>query len=280
MNIIDAHQHLWDASALRYPWLEGFDALKSRYSEADYRLATSGTSVVKSVHVEADPAPGCEVAEVKWLSAIARADCVISAIVAAAPLEAMEHRAVLEQLQAYPLVVGVRRMAWHRKDPDFYRTPELINGVNALVDFGYSFDLCANAAQLDAAIELVRESPDVSHAINHCGGPDIAGNGFQPWADKMAVLASFPNTICKISGIVTRASSNWNQTVLKAYIGHLIAIFGWDRVLFGSDWPVCTLAATYAQWLDALQWATQDATAEEKHKLFFDNAKRFYRITH
>ena len=278
MNLIDAHQHLWDAAALQYPWLEGFDALNSRYSAADYRNVTAGTSVVRSVHVEADPAPGVEVAEVAWLSAIARSDGMIGAIVAAAPLESPDHRAVLERLQGYPLVVGVRRMAWHRTDPDFYRTAELIKGVNSLVDFGFSFDLCANSAQLEAAIELVRETPNVSHAINHCGGPDIAGNGYQPWADKMTVLASFPNTVCKISGIVTRANPSWTQADLEPYIAHLIAVFGWDRVLFGSDWPVCTLAAQFDQWLDTLKWATQDATDEDKQKLFFDNAKRFYRI--
>lgn len=279
MDLIDAHQHLWDATALRYPWLDGFEALKSRYSAEDYRLATAGTSVVRSVHVEADPAPGCEVTEVAWLNAIARSDGMIGAIVAAAPLESPDHRDILERLQEYPLVVGVRRMAWHRTDPDFYRTPDLIKGVNTLVDFGYSFDLCANSAQLDAAIELVRETPNVSHAINHSGGPDIAANGYQPWADKMTVLASFPNTVCKISGMVTRANSNWNQTDLKPYIEHLIKVFGWDRVLFGSDWPVCTLAAEYGQWLEALNWATLDATNEEKRRLFFDNASRFYRIT-
>jgi L-fuconolactonase len=278
VRIIDAHQHLWDTAALRYPWLEGFDALRQRYTAADYRQAAAGIEVVRSVHVEADPAPDDEAAEVHWLTGIAREDGMIGAIVAAAPLERPDRRAVLARLTENPLVVGIRRMAWHRPDPDFYRTPGLIEGVHALADYGLTFDLCAHTDQLHAAIALVRETPEIAHAINHCGGPDIAGGRFQPWADAMSELAAFPHTVCKVSGLVTRTRPGWTREDLKPYIDHLVSAFGYGRLLFGSDWPVCTLAAEYRQWLDALMWAVQGASDEEQRRLFHDNARRFYRI--
>lgn len=278
VRIIDTHQHLWDTSALRYPWLDGSDALGKRYDAADYRKAVEGLDVVRTVHVEAAPAPGDEVAEVERLTRIAEQDGMIGAVVAAAPLETPQGDEVLRALSSYPLVVGIRRMAWHQADPDFYLCPALTEGVRRLENYGLSFDLCAHAGQHAAAIALVRATPRIRHAINHCGGPDIAGDGFQPWADTMRELASFPNTVCKVSGLVTRAKPDWKKEDLKPYIDHLIDVFGFDRLMFGSDWPVCTLAAEYRQWFDALLWAVRDASEEERQKLFHDNAKRFYRI--
>ncbi len=279
MQIIDAHQHLWDTSELGYPWLEGFDGLRQRYGPEDYRAAIGGIDIAKSVHIEADPAPGAEVAEVDRLVRIAEEDGMIGAIVATAPLESEDRTEVLEKLAAdYPMVVGIRRMAWHHEDPAFYRWPALIEGVKALPGYGFTFELCANITQLDAAVDLVRATPDVSHAINHCGGPDIAGGGFAPWADYMRQLAEFPNTVCKISGLVTRAGEGWTRNDLRPYIDHLLESFGFDRVMYGSDWPVCTLGATYAGWFETLDDAVKNVSDEARRKLFHDNARVFYRL--
>jgi L-fuconolactonase len=278
LKIIDTHQHLWDTSNLRYPWLEDFDALEKRYTAADYRRATEGLNVVRSVHVEGDPAPEHVVDEAKWLTGISETDGMIGAIVAAAPLENPDVEATLERLTEWELVVGIRRMAWHETDNQFYTRPELIRGVQLLEKFDLSFDLCAHSEQLPAAIELVKASPNVRHAVNHCGGPDIEGGKFQAWADAMRELASFDNVHCKVSGIVTRAGENWTKEELKPYIDHLVSAFGFERLMFGSDWPVCTLAAEYRDWFDALLWAVEDASDDEKRRLFHDNAERFYRI--
>ena len=212
------------------------------------------------------------------MAQIVQTDNMIGAIVASAPLEAPNAEEILKQLAEYKLVVAIRRMAWHRPDNQFYRSPELIEGVQLLEQFNLSFDLCANHQQLGAAIDLVRATPDVRHAVNHCGGPDIKGKRFQPWADHISELAAFDNVHCKVSGIVTTASENWTKAELKPYIDHLVAKFGYDRLMFGSDWPVCTLAAEYRQWVEALLWAVQEATDVERQKLFHDNAKQFYRI--
>lgn len=278
LKVIDTHQHLWDTSNLSYPWLEDFDALGKRYLIDDYRRACEGINVVRSVHVEADVAPAQVVEEVKWLAQIVQSDDMIGAVVAAAPLEAASAEDILKQLTEHELVVAIRRMAWHNPDNQFYRSSELIKGVQLLERYNLSFDLCANHQQLPAAIDLVKATPNVQHAVNHCGGPDIKGEQFQPWADHISELASFDNVNCKVSGIVTTAKDRWTESELKPYIDHLVTAFGFDRLMFGSDWPVCTLAAEYEQWFDALLWAIKDASDTDKQKLFHDNAKRFYRI--
>jgi L-fuconolactonase len=278
LKIIDTHQHLWDTSNLSYPWLDDFDALGKRYLIEDYRQACEGLNVVRSVHVEADVVPTQVVDEVKWLAQIVQTDDMIGAIVASAPLEESSTEEILKQLTEYELVVAIRRMAWHLPDNQFYRSPELIKGVQLLEKFNLSFDLCANHQQLPAAIDLVRATPNVRHAVNHCGGPDIKGEQFQSWADHISELASFDNVHCKVSGIVTTASENWTKAELKPYIDHLVAAFGYDRLMFGSDWPVCTLAAEYQQWLEALLWSVQSATDADRQKLLHDNAQQFYRI--
>ncbi len=278
LKIIDTHQHLWDTANLEYPWLEGFDLLRKQYTAQDYREAIGDVNVVNSVHVEGDAAEKHIVQEVAWLTHIAETDGMIGAIAAAAPLEKPNAEAILKQLTAFALVVGVRRMAWHLPDNQFYASPELIRGVKLLAKFNLSFELCAKHAQLPAAIELVKATPDVKHAVNHCGGPDIKGGQFEPWATHMQELAAFENVHCKVSGIVTTASEDWTPEELKPYIRHLVAAFGYERLMFGSDWPVCTLAAEYHEWLEALLWAVDDASDAEKNRLFYQNALEFYSL--
>ncbi len=278
LKIIDTHQHLWDTENLEYPWLEGFDLLGKRYTPQDYREAIGDLNVVKSVHVEGDPAEADVVKEVEWLTEIAETDGMIGAIAAAAPLEKPNAEAILTQLAEFPLVVGVRRMAWHHPDPQFYAMPELIKGVKLLAKYDLSFELCANHAQLPAAITLVKATPNVRHALNHCGGPDVKGGQFEPWATHIRELAAFENVHCKISGIVTTASENWTPEELKPYIQHLVETFGYERVMFGSDWPVCTIASTYREWVEALLWAVSDASDAEKNRLFYENALEFYSV--
>ena len=278
LKIIDTHQHLWDTANLEYPWLDGFDLLRQQYTPQDYRDAIGDINVVKSVHVEGDPAETHVVQEVEWLTHIAETDGMIGAIAAAAPLEKPNVEAILEQLAAFDLVVGIRRMAWHNPDNQFYASPELINGVKLLAKYDLSFELCAKHDQLSAAIELVRVTPNVKHAVNHCGGPNIKDDEFEPWATHMRKLTAFDNVHCKVSGIVTTASENWTSEELKPYIRHLVDTFGFDRLMFGSDWPVCTLAAEYHEWLEALLSVIEDVSDAEKNRFFYQNALEFYRI--
>ena len=277
-KIIDTHHHLWDTDQLPYPWLDGFELLQQKYTLQDYRDAIGELNVVKSVHVEGDPAETHAVQEAEWLTDIAETDGMIGAIVAAAPLEKQDVESILEQLVEFDLVVGIRRMAWHNPDNQFYASPELIAGVRSLAKYDLSFDLCAKHDQLHAAIELVKSTPNVRHAVNHCGGPNIKDGEFEPWATHMSELAAFENVYCKVSGIVTTASENWTTEELKPYIRHLVDVYGFDRLMFGSDWPVCTLAAEYHAWFEALMACIGDASDSENNRFFYENALAFYRL--
>ncbi len=277
-KIIDTHQHLWDTSNLEYPWLDGFDLLRQQYTPQDYRDAVGDLNVVKSVHVEGDPAETDVIKEVEWLTQIAETDGMIGAIAAAAPLEKPDVETTLEKLAAFDLVVGIRRMAWHNPDNEFYATRELINGVRLLAKYDLSFELCAKHDQLPAAITLVKATPNIMHAVNHCGGPNIKDDEFEPWATHMKELAAFENVCCKVSGIVTTASENWTPEDLKPYILHLVETFGYDRLMFGSDWPVCTLTSDYHEWVEALFLAIDGASDAEKNRFFYQNALEFYKM--
>ena len=277
-KIIDTHHHLWDTSNLPYPWLDGFDLLQQQYTPQDYRNAIGDINVINSVHVEGDPAETHVVQEVEWLTQVAETDGMIGAIAAAAPLENPHVESTLEQLSGLELVVGVRRMAWHHPDNQFYASPELINGVRLLAKYDLSFELCAKHDQLLAAINLVNATPEIRHAVNHCGGPNIKDGEFELWATHMRKLAAFENVHCKVSGIVTTASENWTADELKPYIRHLVEVFGFDRLMFGSDWPVCTLAASYREWFEALLSVIEDASDAEKNLFFYQNASEFYKI--
>jgi predicted TIM-barrel fold metal-dependent hydrolase len=152
--------------------------------------------------------------------------------------------------------------------------------VAALASFGLSFDICVLARQLPIAIKLVSKCPGVVFILDHCGVPQVKEKNLDPWRSHITEIAKFPNIVCKISGLVAYADfKNWTEEDLRPFVEHAIASFGWDRVLFGSDWPVCTLSASYRQWVEALQAITQDAGEINQRKLFHDNAVRVYRLS-
>ena len=142
-----------------------------------------------------------------------------------------------------------------------------------------SFDICIRDHQLPVAIELVKACPEVSFILDHCGNPDIKNRNYEVWRERIVEIASLPNVAIKVSGIVVNTDiENWTVEDLRPAVEHVIASFGWDRVMFGSDWPVCTLAASYRQWFDALNFLVKDASEENKRKLFKENAVKFYRL--
>ncbi len=135
------------------------------------------------------------------------------------------------------------------------------------------------ARQLPQAINLIKQCPDVNFILDHCGNPDIKNRDYSSWRERMREVAGLPNVACKISGIVVNTNiENWAVEDLRSAVEHVIECFGWDRVMFGSDWPVCTLAASFKQWFDALLFLTRDAGEENQRKLFRDNAERVYRL--
>ncbi|MEO6727245.1 MAG: amidohydrolase [Blastocatellia bacterium] len=281
MQIVDTHQHLWDLDLLSYSWTARSPHFNRSFRLSDYAEATQGIEVIKSVHVEADIDEPDMLAETRYILGLAeRDDNPITGVVAAARPEYEGFREYVEQIAGHPNLKGLRRIL-HVVPDDVSTTPLFAENIRTLEGYGLSFDICVLARQLPLAINLVKQCPNVSFILDHCGNPDIKNRNYKAWREGMAQLASYPNVLaCKISGIVVNTDiPNWTVEDLRPAVEGVIETFGWDRVMFGSDWPVCTLAASFKHWLEALSFLTKDAGEENRQKLFRENAERVYRLS-
>lgn len=280
MQIVDAHQHLWDPDLFRYSWLDSLPALNRSFCMPDYLAAAGGLNVVKSVHLEADVDEPYMLDETRHLLALAdQPDNPLEGIVACARPESKDFISYLDQIAGHPKLKGIRRVL-HTQPDELGQGATFVNNVAALSGYGLSFDLCVLARQLPIAIKLVSKCPDGVFILDHCGVPQVKEGNLDPWRSYITEIAGFPNVSCKISGLVAYADpQRWTVEHLRPFVEHTIASFGWDRVLFGSDWPVCTLSASYPQWVEALQAIMQGAGEVNQRKLFHDNAIRVYRLS-
>lgn len=278
-DLVDSHVHLWDVDRLPYVWLEDHPSLNRTHDLDAFDRATGAVPVDTFVFVECtesfdDPTSR---REVEWVRALAEEDPRIAGIVAHASLEKGDQvQKHLDWLADRPLVTGVRRLL--QDEPvAFFGQSDFIDGVRALADYDFSFDLTVRAPQLPQAVELVDACPNVRFVLDHLGKPRIREGAFDPWAQHLAALAERPNVVCKISGVLTEAHPEaWTIASVRPYIDEALAQFGADRVLFGGDWPVLRLAADYPTWVDVLGTVLEGASATEKAALFRANAERVY----
>ncbi|HEX3799714.1 MAG TPA: amidohydrolase family protein [Verrucomicrobiae bacterium] len=278
--IVDTHVHLWDPTRLRYSWLDGVASLNRPFLPADFAAASANANVIKIIFVEASCEPNQGLAEVDWVSGLAKTESRLRGIVAHASLEnGLAVESELAALATRPLVKGVRRLLQGETDPNFLRQPKFVAGVKLLAKFGFTFDLCIRQHQLRAATQLVRTTPEVNFVLDHFGKPDVRGKQTEPWATELKELAALPNVICKLSGLTTEADlEHWQSDDLKFYFARTLEFFGYERVLFGSDWPVSTLATTYQRWVETVREMVSSASLADQAKLFHANAERIYRI--
>ncbi|MDA0747195.1 MAG: amidohydrolase family protein [bacterium] len=277
--IVDTHVHLWDPKRLRYPWLDDLPALNRPFLLEDYREHCGVVQVERMVFLQCDCIASQFLDEVEWVTAVADGEPRIQGIVPFAPLEEGEEvRGALETLSQNPLVKGVRRLI-QSEDVAFCVQPDFVRGVQLLAAYDLSFDICIKHPQLANTIRMVRQCPEVQFVLDHIGKPNIKNGLMEPWARELKELAGFPNVWCKMSGVMTEGDlDGWTREDLKPYIDQVISCFGFDRMMFGGDWPVATLAGRYPEWVEALSWALEGCTEEEKKKLFHDNAIDFYRL--
>lgn len=278
--IIDTHLHLWDPGVLKYPWLEEISALRRPFLLEDFKKACGPVKVDKMVFFQCEPDPGQNMKEVDWVTSLAAKDNRIQGIVSGAALETGEKiRPFLEELATRKLARGVRRIIQFEKEIEFCLQPDFVRGVQILPEYDFSFDICISHFQMANTIKLVKQSPKVKFILDHIGKPDIKNQVFEPWKQEMKTLASFPNVWCKISGVATEGDhKKWKKEDLRPYIEHAFACFGFDRVMFGGDWPVATLAIGYPKWVETLEWVVEGCSKAERKKLFYDNAVKFYRL--
>ena len=280
MQIVDSHQHLWDLDLFRYSWLDSLPSLNRTFRMPDYLAAAKGLNVVKSVHLEADVDELYMLDETRHLLALAdQPDNPLEGIVACGRPESEDFKSYLDQIAGHRKLKGIRRVL-HTQPDEVGKGATFIRNVAALSNYGLSFDICVLDRQIPIAINLVSRCPDVAFILDHCGVPQIKEKNLHPWRTYITEIAQFPNVSCKISGLVAYADPmRWTTDDLRPFVEHTIASFGWDRVLFGSDWPVCTLSASYQQWVESLRTMTQAAGEVNERKLFYDNAIRVYRLS-
>ena len=281
LSIIDSHVHLWNPDKVEIPWLSNVPPINNLRTLEGYAADTAGLEIEGIVYLQVEVAPPYALIEARDLVAQVRSGTLIKAVVAWAPLEFGDKCAYfLEEMNAIGSEVrGIRRIVQDEPDPEFCLQPRFVEGTKLLAKYNLSCDLCCNFRQLPAIVELVRRCPDTQFIMDHIAKPNVRGGQFEPWATQMRMLAELPNVVCKISGVLTEADhAGWSIDDVRPYAMHALESFGPDRVVFGSDWPVVTLAAPYKKWVEVLDSFTEDWSAADKAKLWRENAKRFYRI--
>ena len=278
--IVDTHLHVWDPSRLTYPWLSDVPVLHKPFVLEDYRAACADVKVEKMVFLQCEVDFAQYQQEADWVTSLAAEDPRIEGIVPWAPLEQGEAaRPALERLAENRLVKGIRRIIQFEPDVTFCLQPDFVKGVQMLSDFNLSFDICIAHHQMEHAIQLVQQCPQVKFVLDHIGKPDIKGQVLEPWRSHIKQLAELPHVYCKVSGLVVEADmEHWQPTDLRPYLSHVFESFGFDRVLFGGDWPVVIQAAPLERWIETLWSEVAGCSTSEKQKLFYDNGVAFYRL--
>jgi len=279
--IVDTHVHLMDPKLHDHPGLaEGMPQLMKTWAPADFSAAAGSVEIDKIVFMEVVPDRGQEIAEARWVASLAQADPRIEGIVARAPLEEDESTAgqVLDGLKRIPMVRGIRRLI-QGEAAGFALQPQMVANVRRLAEYDMSFDICIHHPQLAESIELVEQCPEVSFILDHIGKPDIKAGTLEPWKTELRRLASLPNVVCKVSGVATEADwDHWTDDDVRPYLDHVIDCFGFDRLVYGGDWFVASLATTYPRWVETIDRVLEGCSDLEKRKLFRDNAIAFYRL--
>lgn len=279
MKIIDTHQHLWDLGQFGYSWTENVPKLKRSFLMEDYLKAVEGLEMQGSVHVEADVDRRFMLDETRHVLRLSeQADNPLMGVVAAARPEFDGFREYIESIAGHPNLKGIRRIL-HTQPDGLGTTTTFVGNVRSLAGYGLSFDICMLARQLPEAVTLIEKCPEVSFILDHCGNPDIKSGELAGWREQIRIISGFPNVTCKVSGILVNTDiDNWKVDDLRPSVEHVIESFGWDRVMFGSDWPVCTLAAELKTWVGALLQIASGAAETDLQKLFSENATRVYRL--
>jgi L-fuconolactonase len=275
-TIVDSHVHLWDPRRFRMPWLDDNSALRRPFGLAEFAEHTRGVPVDTLVYVQVDATPAYGLLEAR-----AAVEQNVAGVVAWAPVEdgaiAASYLDALTEMGSR--IKGVRRLLQSEDDPEFLIAPSFLEGLRILPRYGLSFDICIRNDQLARSIDMVRACPETQFILDHLGKPNAREHRLQPWRDQLTELSALPNVVCKISGLVTEADhASWSIEDVEPYVSHALEVFGEERVLFGGDWPVVTLASTYRRWVDTLEELTRNLSPTAKRNLWADNARRVYRL--
>ncbi len=274
---VDAHQHYWEPSRGDYDWMPQDDPILARkYMPADLAASLEKHGVAWTVLVQA----AATVEETEYLLGIADASETVAGVVGWVDFENPDHVHHLKRLARHPKFVGVRPMIQDIPDVDWMLRDDVQWAYQTIVELDLTFDALGFPPHLDNFLTLLRRYPKMRVVVDHCMKPRIRDHpeGFDRWAEGMSRLADQTRAYCKLSGLVTEAGKDWTPDDLRPYATHVLSAFGPDRVMWGSDWPVCLLRASYDVWREAAKALTAHLGEEERAQIFGGTAARFYRL--
>lgn len=281
MPLVDCHQHLWDLSKLKLAWVKEGQPLAHSFTPKEYAEHTQGLNIVKSVYMEVDVVEADEQKEVDYIVGLieAKSSPTVAAVVGGRPAKGDEFRKYVAQFKGSPYVKGLRQVVHNEKDPPgLSLQKEFVAGVRHLGELGLSWDICIRPGELTDAAKLIGECPGTRFILDHCGNAPIHdAKKMGQWKKDIATVAGHKNVVGKVSGVAASAKKDMPLVdQLAPAVKHTIEVFGWDRVMWASDWPVVTLGAALKDWVAAAKEIVKDQPAERQKKLFHDNAVKFY----
>jgi L-fuconolactonase len=271
---IDAHQHCWRTARNDYGWLTpALAPLYRDFMPTDLVPLLKRCGVEKTILVQAAPTE----AETEFLLALARETEFVAGVVGWVDFTARDVIDQITRLAKDPLLVGLRPMVQDITDDDWLLRADLKPAFRALVAHDLVFDALVRPRHLSRLLVVLDRNPELTVVVDHAAKPEIRLNRFVPWGADIAAIGARPNTACKLSGLVTEASPTWTQSDLKPVVEHVLGVFGPNRILWGSDWPVVTMAVSYERWYETALALTADCSQQET--IFGGNAARIYLST-
>ncbi|MFE5917149.1 amidohydrolase family protein [Streptomyces sp. NPDC056468] len=278
MTVVDAHHHVWDLSVRDQDWITGPELrpLRRDFTVADLASEARAAGVDRTVLVQTVTVPE----ETPEFLALAAEHDLIAGVVGWTDLtrpDVAEELARLRELPGGRYLKGIRHQVQGEPDPEWLLRADVRRGLSAVAEAGLAYDLVVLPHQLPACARAAADLPELTFVLDHSGKPPIASSTREPWTRDVRAVAALPNTVCKLSGLVTEADlTNWTVTDLRPYADAVLKAFGPGRLMFGSDWPVCTLAATHGEVLAAATELTAALSAAERAQFFEGTAARVY----
>lgn len=270
---LDSHQHFWNYSQADYPWIPQGTPLLSDWLPTDLAPLLDREGLEGCIAVQARQS----LAESHWLIELANRQPIIKGVVGWVDLQAEDVDKDLSELARHQKFVGVRHVVQDEPDDKFMLRPNFLRGIGMLKAHKFTYDILIFPKQLPAAIELVRQFPEQPFVLDHIAKPHIKDGSISPWREQISELAKYPNVMCKVSGMVTEANhKGWKYEDFVPYLDVVTEAFGTDRLMYGSDWPVCLLAAPYEEVFGIARRYFENFSNADKDRIFGGNAERFY----
>lgn len=275
--IIDAHQHFWNYSPQKHSWISPeMGMLKRDFLPEDLQKIYEENGINACVAVQAEQSEK----ETMFLLQLAEEYEFIKGVVGWVELRSRDLEKRLEHYRKFKKLKGFRHLVQDEPNPDFLLDADFQEGLGMLEKYGFTYDLLVYPHQLNAAIKTAGNFPHLKFVVDHIAKPPIKQQVMEPWKEAINSIGSYPNVYCKISGLITEASwESWKEADIAPYLDVVLRSFGIDRVMFGSDWPVCLVAGSYPQVLGLVEHYVSHFSDKDKEKLFYKNAAAFYGLT-